>query len=161
MNQSINICELFISLGHAYFGRHGQEALPYEMHACEAIECVAGKGIMGDRFYSYKDDYKGQITFFDKSVHEAVQNHFSQQIAPSAFRRNVLMSGMPLSQLIGKRFKIGDCIFQGTEHCKPCYWLDHACTEGVENFLAQDGGLRAKIIRSGSLQKGDYLLQIL
>ena len=30
----------------------------------EAAECVAGKGIAGDRFFAYKPDYKGQVTFF-------------------------------------------------------------------------------------------------
>ena len=27
------------------------------------IECVAGGGIRGDRYFNFKDDYKGQIRF--------------------------------------------------------------------------------------------------
>src|SRR5258705_527013 len=33
-----------------------------------AIECVAGRGIRGDRYFDFKDDYKGQITFFSLDV---------------------------------------------------------------------------------------------
>ena len=32
------------------------------------IECVAGRGIRGDRYFDFKDDYKGQITFFSLDV---------------------------------------------------------------------------------------------
>ena len=28
------------------------------------VECVAGRGIRGDRYFDFKNDYKGQITFF-------------------------------------------------------------------------------------------------
>ena len=34
------------------------------------IECVAGRGICGDRYFDFKDDYKGQITFFSRDVFE-------------------------------------------------------------------------------------------
>jgi hypothetical protein len=30
----------------------------------QEVECVAGRGIRGDRFFDYREDYKGQITFF-------------------------------------------------------------------------------------------------
>jgi len=32
------------------------------------IECAAGRGIRGDRYFDFKDDYKGQITFFSLEV---------------------------------------------------------------------------------------------
>jgi len=32
------------------------------------IECVASRGIRGDRYFNFKDDYKGQITFFFRST---------------------------------------------------------------------------------------------
>jgi ABC-type amino acid transport substrate-binding protein len=34
------------------------------------IACVAGRGIRGDRYFDFKDDYKGQITFFSLDVFE-------------------------------------------------------------------------------------------
>ena len=61
---AVEICHLYISPGHNFVGHHGRE--PDEFPAIEVpmIECVAGRGIRGDRFFDYQDDYKGQITFF-------------------------------------------------------------------------------------------------
>lgn len=30
----------------------------------QQVECIAGRGICEDRFFDYREDYKGQITFF-------------------------------------------------------------------------------------------------
>jgi len=39
----------------------------------EDIECVAGHGICGDRFFDHQANYKGQITFFATEVYEALR----------------------------------------------------------------------------------------
>ena len=59
-----SISHLFVSPGHNYFGRHGNPAGEHPILAVDRIECLAGRGIRGDRFFDYKPDYKGQITFF-------------------------------------------------------------------------------------------------
>ena len=41
----------------------------------DTIECVAGQGIVGDRYFGFKENFKGQITFFDYSVFEKVKSH--------------------------------------------------------------------------------------
>ena len=61
---SVYLSHLFLSPGHNYFGHHGQAASGHPMLAVDALECVAGRGLRGDRFFDYKPDYKGQITFF-------------------------------------------------------------------------------------------------
>src|SRR3954466_16311445 len=50
------IRQIFISPGHNYFGRHGQAPDNYPLVEVEQIDCVAGHGIRGDRFYDYRDD---------------------------------------------------------------------------------------------------------
>ena len=42
------------------------------MFPVHQFEWVAGPGIRGDRFFDYKKDYKGQITFFAMEVLEAL-----------------------------------------------------------------------------------------
>ena len=59
--------QIFISPGHNYFGHHGQPPDDFPLVETTQIECVAGHGIRGDRFFDYRDDYKGQITFFRRS----------------------------------------------------------------------------------------------
>ena len=67
---SIEVLHLFVSSGHNYFGHHGQPAGQSPASEVTAVECVAGRGLRGDRFFDYKENYKGQITFFASEVYE-------------------------------------------------------------------------------------------
>ena len=66
----ITIEHLFVSPGHNFFGHFGKP--PGENPTIEVpqVECVAGRGIRGDRFFDHKEDYKGQITFFAMEIYE-------------------------------------------------------------------------------------------
>lgn len=148
----IIVHRLFISAGHNYFGRHGQAAAGHGISEVQAIECVAHRGIRGDRFYNYKDNYRGQITFFSLEVFIALQKQLGlPEVDPSATRRNVLLSGVDLNVLIGTRFAIQGVCFEGTEECRPCYWMNSALGPNAEQWLKGRGGLRARILTDGSL----------
>ena len=117
------------------------------------VECVAGKGLRGDRFFEYQEDYKGQITFFSIEVLQEVCEALSIS-TPSAgvVRRNVIVEGIDLNQLIGKTFEVQGVLFEGVCECKPCYWMDQAIAPGAEVTLQGRGGLRAKILTDGRLR---------
>ena len=144
---------LFISPGHNYFGHHGQPAGNYPILEVNQIECVAGRGIRGDRFFEFKADYKGQITFFSSEVLEALRRELNlPQAQASATRRNALVSGVDLNSLVGTEFEVQGVRFAGVEQCKPCYWMDSALGPGAEDWLQGRGGLRARILTDGRLQ---------
>src|SRR5947209_2688091 len=99
------IRQMFISSGHNYFGHHGRAADDHPLSEVERVECVAGHGIRGDRFFDYKDDYKGQITFFAQEVWERLCEQFADvQTSPGVLRRNVITEGVDLNALIGEAF---------------------------------------------------------
>jgi MOSC domain-containing protein YiiM len=149
----MNIEELYISPGHNYFGRHGQAPGEHPLLAVPAVECVAGRGLMGDRFLDYKDDYVGQITFFAGEVYDEIRRALNQPDRPAAvFRRNVLTRGVDLNTLIGREFEVQGVRFIGTRECSPCYWMDQAFAPGAEAWLKGRGGLRARILTSGRLK---------
>ena len=116
------------------------------------IECVASRGIRGDRYFDFKDDYKGQITFFSLDVFDelcaALKAH---DASPAAARRNVITRGFDLNEFIGKEFEIQGVRFYGTQECAPCYWMDGAFAPGAKDFLKGRGGLRGKILTDGKL----------
>jgi len=131
------------------------------MEEVAEIKCVAGKGILGDRFYAYKENYKGQITFFDVAIFEMLKARFpAATVHPSAMRRNVLIEGLDLNAMIGGEFELQGIRFSGSQECAPCYWMDRAVGEGAEEFLAHRGGLRARILNNGSLTVGPSALEI-
>lgn len=144
--------QFFISSGHNYFGHHGQPAGTHPTIAVDAVECVAGSGIRGDRFFNHKDDYKGQVTFFAAEVFAALCEHLKlQDRSPADLRRNVITEGIDLNTLIGEEFEVQGVRFLGTRECSPCYWMDQAYGPGTEAFLKGNGGLRAKVLTSGTL----------
>jgi MOSC domain-containing protein YiiM len=155
------IRQIFISSGHNYFGRHGRAPETFPLREVSEIECVAGHGIRGDRFYDYRDDYKGQITFFSHEVFEKLATRFGlPDKSPGELRRNLVVSGANLNDLIGEEFSIQGVQLRGTAHCKPCYWMDHALAAGAEEFLQGNGGLRAKIVSDGVISVGDAQLVV-
>ena len=144
---------LYLSIGHNYFGHHGGPADAHQCVATAAIECVAGRGLRGDRFFDYKPDYKGQITFFAMEVLEAMGAKLGVPgILPAAVRRNVFTRGMELNTLIGREFEVQGVRFAGTEECRPCYWMNQAVAPGAEAWLQGKGGLRARILTDGWLR---------
>ena len=108
----------------------------------------------GDRFYNYKPDYKGQITFFSWEVYEDICRMFKLKgLCPSIFRRNVIVSEVDLNSLIGETFTVQGINFLGTQEAAPCYWMNGAVASNAEDAMKGRGGLRAKILTSGTLKK--------
>ena len=149
----MEICHLFVSPGHNFVGHHGREPGTHSMIETSEIECVARRGIRGDRYFDFKDDYKGQITFFSLEVFDELCRALQIQTrSPSVARRNVITRSVDLNELIGKEFELQGVRFLGMEECRPCYWMDSAFAPGAHEFLAGRGGLRAKILTSGRLR---------
>jgi MOSC domain-containing protein YiiM len=117
------------------------------------IECVTGRGIRGDRYFDFKDDYKGQVTFFSLDVFDDLCAALAlHDCSPAAARRNVITRGVDLNKFIGKEFEVQGVYLYGTEESAPCYWMDQAFAPGAKDFLKGRGGLRAKILSDGGLR---------
>ena len=84
-----------------------------------------------------------------------------KSLEPGFFRRNILVEGLDLNALVGKRFRIGEVEFGGSEECSPCYWMDQAIGPGAHRALVGRGGLRCRILRSGALACGEHTLEVL
>ena len=150
----MKLLNLYISPGHNYFGHFGKPAGENPVEEVEVLDCVENRGIQGDRFFDYKPDYKGQITFFEIETHRRLCEQFGVvDKGPEVYRRNVITEGVDLNTLIGKEFEIQGVRFLGTEEAKPCFWMEKAFGEGAEEALKGKGGLRAKILSSGALTK--------
>lgn len=150
----MQILHIYISPEHNFFGHHGQPAGQTPMVEVESVECVEGKGLVGDRFFGFKEDYKGQITFFSHEVYERLCTQFQiTDVPPSIFRRNIITRGIDLNSLIGQEFEWQGIRFLGTQESAPCYWMNQAFAEGAEEAMKGHGGLRAKILSSGVLSK--------
>lgn len=151
--QIVNVQRLYLAPGHSFVGRHGLGAAQHPVQEVDEVECVAGRGLRGDRFFDHQENYKGQISFFAWETYEAICSQLGvDDKPPSAFRRNVITTGVDLNELIGRVFWIQGVWFRGTEECRPCYWMDQAFAPGANRFLRGQGGLRATILSDGVLR---------
>jgi MOSC domain-containing protein YiiM len=149
----IRIRQIFISPGHNFVGHHGQPAGTYPTVEVAEVECVAGRGLRGDRYFDFKGDYKGQITLFAWETFEQLKRELGAPHAdPSSTRRNVIIEGANILSWVGREFEIQGVCFLGTEECKPCYWMNQAVHPGAEEWLKGRGGLRARILTDGILR---------
>ena len=148
----MKVKELYISPGHNFFGHHEQPPGENPLIEQPQLDCVAGRGIRGDRFFDYKDDYKGQITFFSSEIFaEVCAALHVQGKHPGVTRRNVITEGVDLNSVIGEEFEVQGVRFVGAAECSPCYWMDLAIAPGAEMLLKGRGGLRARILTDGIL----------
>lgn len=152
----MEILHLYISDGHNYVGHHGKPPGTNAVREVDRIECVANRGIKGDRFFDHKENFLGQITFFADEVYQELKQELAiQDRSPAAFRRNVITRGLDLNELIGREFEVQGLRFRGTEECRPCYWMNQAFGPGAEQAMRTRGGLRAQILTDGVLAVGE------
>lgn len=150
----MRIRHIYVSPGHNFFGHHGKPAGTNQITEVASVECVAGRGLRGDRFFGYRPDYKGQVTFFAAEVAQALRQALRiDSVDLSAFRRNVITEGVDLDALIGRKFSLQGVELEGTEECRPCYWMDQAIGPGAEDWLKGRGGLRCRILSDGWLRR--------
>ncbi len=151
------LVEIWISPGNDFRGHHGMARGDHGSACMAEVECVAGMGLRGDRYFGYKADFKGQVTFFDAAALDAVRQQFQRpDLSGGAFRRNLIVRGVDLAAWVGQRFRFQGVEFEGSEECKPCYWMDQAVAPGVEELLKTHfrGGLRARVLSDGTLRVG-------
>jgi MOSC domain-containing protein YiiM len=155
VNDSVTIRHLLISPGHNFFGRHGQPAGDHPAVDVRAVNCRAGFGLEGDRFYGYRPGYKGQVTFFAWETLLAAREKFGRPtLSPAVFRRNVIVEGLELNGMLERRFTLGGVEFEGTGEARPCHWMNSVVAPGAEDWLMGCGGLRAKVLSDGALAVG-------
>lgn len=156
----VEICHIYISGGHNFVGRYGLEPNEFAMTEVPAVECVAGRGLRGDRYFDFKKDYKGQITFFSLEVFDELCRALQVVgIVPSAVRRNVFTRNADLNEFIGRDFELQGIHFHGTEESRPCEWMNRAIVPGAREFLNGRGGLRARILSDGTLHSSVRLAE--
>ncbi len=149
------IREIIISPGHNFFGRY---QLPAGTHAAQSVASVqarAGWGLEGDRFYGYRPDYNGQVTFFAWETHlDAIREFAVPALSISAYRRNIVTEGIDLISLVNQRFSLGGIEYEGRGEARPCHWMNQAIAPGAETWLRGRGGLRARVVSDGVVAVG-------
>jgi hypothetical protein len=118
------------------------------------VEAVAGRGLVGDRYYDGRGTFSGpghgyELTLVEAEVLESVDLSWEDA------RRNIVTRGIALNGLVGRRFTIGavECI--GRRLAEPCAHLEKLSRPGLLRPLVHRGGVRADILAGGTIAIGD------
>ena len=117
-----------------------------------SVAALAGKGLKGDRQFFEEGAAPGEaLTLIEAEVLEDVGLTGVQS------RRQVVVRGVRLNDLIGKRFRVGDVECLGVEICEPCLHLQSLTRPGLIKDMIHRGGLNADILTDGQISVGDVV----
>ncbi len=127
----------------------------------DKVRAVAGKGLEGDRYFHGVGTYSNnpglgrEVTLIEVEAIEGLKRDSGVEIALEDSRRNIVTRGIPLNQLVGRDFRVGEVALRGIRLCEPCSHLEKLTQKGVQSGLIHRGGLRADILTGGMICIGD------
>ncbi len=118
-----------------------------------AVTGIPGRGLEGDRHFDDPD--AGDITLVEQEAIERLNTDHGVELAPGGSRRQVHVRGVDLADFVGRRFRVGEIECEGEERCEPCNHLAGLVgTQAVLKGLLHTG-LRAGIVKGGTIRAGD------
>jgi len=126
-----------------------------QLQRVDSATAVTGKGLVGDRYYRETGAKPGQaLTLVEAEVVEDVG------LPEGGTRRQVTVRGVPLNDLVGKRFRVGSIECYGVELCEPCAHLESMTRPGIMRDLVHRAGINADILSDGTIAVGDAVVEL-
>ncbi len=126
------------------------------MQRVDAAEALPGRGLAGDRYADGAGTFSApgrgyELTLVEAEVLDEIELPWLDA------RRNIVVSGISLNALVGKRFRIGSVECVGRRLAEPCAHLEKLARPGLLRPLVHCGGLRADILSGGTISVGDEI----
>ena len=127
-----------------------------DMEAVEEVEAEAGCGLRGDR-YSKKSGYwtgvdECEVTLIESEDLDQIRLQTGIRIENGEHRRNLVTRNVRLEELAGKRFQIGEAIFEFDRPRPPCKYIESITEPGMTRVLLRNGGICARVVQSGVIR---------
>jgi MOSC domain-containing protein YiiM len=130
----------------------------------EAAEFSTESGLIGDR-YGGRAGGKRQVTLIareDLAAAGAFLGRSDGSVPPEVVRRNLVVEGLNIHALKGRRLVFGDdpgagALIEITGECHPCSRMEEVLGPGGYNAMRGRGGLTARVVRGGTAALGDII----
>ena len=133
------------------------------MIAVPTVRAFADRGLEGDRFYreswnAVKRSDKA-VSLIEDEVLQLAASEIGVERIGILTRRNIVTRGVPLIELLGREFTIGNVRMRGIRLFEPCGHLV-AVTKILTIFKALEhrSGLKAAVLSDGEIQVGDAIV---
>lgn len=130
----------------------------------ERVRALAGRGLEGDRYAADGGTFsdhpgKRDVTLIESEALEAYEHESGKKLTAAEARRNLLIQGVRLNDLVGREFQVGAVRLLGLRLSEPCTHLARLTHPETLAGLAHRAGLVAEILNDGELQVGDQIFQ--
>jgi len=145
---------------------HIAPAAGVAMVALSEADGIAGVGLAGDRYalgtghWSADPRVDREVTLIEDEQVDQLRTAHGVDLRDGELRRNLTTVGIDLNALVGKRFRIGTMLLEGTRLCEPCVYLQGLVGKPVLAPLVHHGGLRARILESGHIALDDVIVVV-
>ncbi len=130
------------------------------MHRRESIDAVSG-GLAGDRYCTGQGHYSPfdvcEVTLVQAEAIETIEQQAGIDLGDGQHRRNLVIRGGDVHDLLGCQFRLGDAVFEGTRPRPPCRYIERLNDkEGLMRALGDGrGGICARVESPGKIAVGD------
>jgi MOSC domain-containing protein YiiM len=128
--------------------------------SAEAVEHATAQtnfGLEGD--WRSRRNRPGQLTLIESEVLEEVGRLLGASIPSGASRRQVVVRGIRLNELLGQRIRIGGVRLFVETPCDPCKRMEETIGAGARGALEGRGGVRCFVLAGGDLCVGDSVTE--
>jgi MOSC domain-containing protein YiiM len=137
-----------------------EDAAPMESR--ESVEAVTG-GLRGDRYCTGRGYYSPydvcQVTLIAAEGIETIRAETGIDLTDGRHRRNLVVRGGDLRDLLDATFTLGGATLRGTRPRPPCAHVEQVAGEsGVARALGDGrGGICADVLEGGDIAVGDEI----
>lgn len=142
---------------------HVADGASQAMRGLGEARLLPGVGIDGDRYaartgtYSKNHHIDRQVTLIEAETLEALARDHEVELAPAEHRRNLTTRGVPLNHLVGRYFRVGECVLYGGRLNVPCRYLEELIGKKVFKPLLNRSGLNCRIVAGGIIRTADRI----
>ncbi|MBI4006718.1 MAG: MOSC domain-containing protein [Gammaproteobacteria bacterium] len=152
-----------LQANHAQCGRLEWIGLrPAHRHEIEETDqaiLIAGQGIKGDHYAENTSNGNRQVTLLQAEHLPVIAILLGRDVvSPRQLRRNLLLSGINLSTLKDRTFRLGEAVLEGTGYCHPCSRMEENLGRGGYNAVRGLGGITVRVVQGGRIAVGDLLV---
>ena len=135
------------------------------MLSVASVDALHDAGLKGDRYCTGAGFWKAteacQVTLItehdlQQAKHRAPPS-LGDRLDAGHHRRNLVIAGLKMKDLDGRRFRIGTALFQHQRPRPPCGYLDRVEGDGLCHALGRTSGACIRVLESGRLAVGDAL----
>jgi MOSC domain-containing protein YiiM len=114
-------------------------------------------GLLGD--WRSRRNRSGQLTLIEAEALTEVEQILGTSVPLGTSRRQIVVRGINLNDLIGRRLRVGETHVFIETPCDPCSRMEATIGAGARNALEGRGGVRCFVLAGGEIAVGDAVVE--